>query len=197
MTDEIEAPLNRKDITEEITGRVNFDDLDDETFVDPETGGSGGDEPKEETLNPLIGIMDQMIVTSPKMLEKRGYPSLNLEIWDDWAKPNLSKALNAYMPESMTSKLESPLACLFIGVGALIMCFIPVILHFMDMKQEKEKKKLTEPEPDPEHKETEPEQERYEKPQTRISETAPISRDDVTPLERMIKQADTTHYGGF
>jgi len=199
MIDEIdEAPLNKKDITEEITGRVNFDDLEDEGFGgDPKTEGSGEDEPKEETLNPLVGIMDQMIVTSPKMLEKRGYPSPNLEIWDDWAKPNLSKAFNAYVPEGITEKLESPLACLVIGVGALILVFLPVILHFMDKKQEKEKEKLTEPEPEPEHKKTEPEQEIYEKPQTRIAPTAPISRDDVTPFERMIKQADTTHYGGF
>lgn len=192
MTDEIEAPLNRKDITEEITGRVNFDE---EEEVCEDLKEEGKEESKEETLNPLVGIMDQMIITSPKMLEKRGYPSPNLEIWDDWAKPNLSKAFNAYVPEGITEKLESPLACLFIGLGALVVVFLPVILHFMEKKQEKEKEKLTEPEP--EHKETEPEQERYEKPQTRISETAPISRDDVTPFERMIKQADTTHYGGF
>jgi hypothetical protein len=154
METETEAPLNKKDITEEITGRVNFDELEDETLGDPVTGGSGGDGPTEETLNPLIGIMDQMIVTSPRMLEKRGYPSPNLEIWDDWAKPNLSKAFNAYVPEGLTSKLESPLACLFIGAGALILVFLPVILHFMDKKQEKEKEKLTEPSPEPKPEKT-------------------------------------------
>jgi len=198
MTDEIdEAPLNKKDITEEITGRVNFDD-EEEAFGDPETGEP---EHKEETLNPLVGIMDQMIVTSPKMLEKRGYPSPNLEIWDDWAKPNLSKAFNAYMPEGVGETLDKPVVCLVLGFGALVFAFLPVILHFLDKRREKQEKeeqaylesqKVAETETIPDKKEYVDE---YETPKPRS--TAPISEGHLTKMQKFKQSGEGVGLAGF
>lgn len=208
MTDEIdaaeaidvpEAPLNRKDITEEITGnRVNLDDLEDDVFGDPDTGIP---EKKEETLNPLVGIMDQLIVTSPKMLEKRGYPSPNLEIWDDWAKPNLSKAFNAYMPDDVGDTLDKPVVCLALGFGALLFAFLPVILHFLDKRREKQEKeeqaylesqKVAETEPIPDKKEYVGE---YETPKPRS--TAPISEGNLSKMQKFMQSGEGIELAGF
>ena len=142
--DDLDTPLNKKDITAEVTGRVSFDDLDDDNFEEvPES--------KPETLNPVVGIMDQMILTSPGMLERYGYPSPNLTVWSDWAKPNLSKAFNEYIPENLTKSIESPLACLIIGLGALVVPFLLVIMYIRDKKGKKD-----EHPPDNTHERVEP-----------------------------------------
>jgi hypothetical protein len=139
MTDDIDAPLNRKDITEEITGAgiIDFDsDMDDEA-----------DQPIDadpEELNQIVGILDMLITSTPPMLENRGYPAPNLDIWESWGKPNLSKAFNAYLPAGAGNALSSPAFCGLLGLGALVFAFLPVILHFLD-KKDAEKVKIEEP----------------------------------------------------
>jgi len=199
MTDEVdEAPLNKKDITEEITGRINFDDDDDnEAFEVPHEESIS--EPKDETLNPLVGIMDQMIVTSPAMLKKRGYPSPNVDIWTDWAKPNLSKAFNHYLPEGVGETLDSPVICLALGFGALVFAFLPVILHFIDKRKEKEAAeeqayldslKVEEETPDKLEYIDE-----YETPKPRS--TAPISEGNLTKMQKFMQSGEGAGLAGF
>lgn len=136
MTDDIDAPLNRKDITDEITGIINFDDDDD---ADQAAGLD-----QEEELNQIVGIIDMLITSTPPMLEKHGYPAPNIDIWDSWGKPNLSKAFNAYLPAGAGNAISSPAFCGILGLGALVFTFLPVILHYLD-KKDAEKVKIEEP----------------------------------------------------
>lgn len=164
MTDEGEAPLNKKDITEEITGgRFNFDDDEAE-----ETAAGIGEPEAEEGLNQVVGILDMMITSTPSMLVKRGYPAPNLEIWETWGKENLSKAFNAYMPAAAGNTISSPAFCGILGLGAMILCFLPVILHFIDKRtaatESADDEKRQAPDPKPEAARPQEYEDKYEEP---------------------------------
>ena len=143
METETDTPLNKKDITDEVTGVIDFDDDNDESAAEqPERV----EEP--EGLNQVVGIIDMLITSTPPMLEKRGYPAPNLDIWDSWGKENLSKAFNAYMPAGAGNAISSPAFCGLLGLGALLFAFLPVILHFID-KKEAASKDAAETRPEP------------------------------------------------
>lgn len=137
--DDDEEPLNRKDITAEITGRLY--DLDDEEE------GAEQFAPPQETAptepHPFIGIMDMLISTSKEPLAKAGYPAPNTAIWDEWGKPNLSKAFYQYLPieSGAGAAMNSPAFAGVIGFGALVIAFLPVIIHHISKSKEKREKK--------------------------------------------------------
>jgi len=143
MEEETEQ-LNKKHITDEITGKpFDFDSFDDEEEqTQPQ-------EPAELPPHPLIGVMDMMISSSVVPLQKHGYPAPNVSIWDEWGKPNLSKAFYAYLPmdSAAGSAVNSPAFAGVLGIGALCIAFLPCIMHFVEVKKkerEEEERKLLE-----------------------------------------------------
>lgn len=133
-----ETPLNRKDITAEITGTLHNFDEEEEPEELPQGEQTQAVTPSEP--HPFIGIMDMLISTSQEPLRKRGYPAPNLEIWEEWGKPNLSKAFYQYMPieSGAGAAMNSPAFAGLLGFGALVLAFMPVILCYID-KKKKEK----------------------------------------------------------
>lgn len=138
-----EEPLNTKDITHLISGDT-FDFDEEGELQIPETTENPGMEGMEETtpqeLHPLVGIMDMVISSTAEPLRRRGYPQPNLSIWEEWGKPNLSKAFHQYMPTTSGAgaAVNSPLFAGLLGAGALVLAFLPVILHYMEKKKEEE-----------------------------------------------------------
>lgn len=191
-----DEPLDKKDITAEITGQVfNLDEMEEE----PEEAPT--EEVEEEGLNPIVGIMDMLICSSPKILQKYGYPSPDLDIWEDWGKENLSKAFNEYMPDTASETVSSPLFCGIMGTGALVFAFLPVILHFID-KQGEEKKKALEEVKRAEMKPAEEPttyEDTYETPvpPSGIISTAPVSMGTMTALEKFRSQGEEASFAGF
>jgi hypothetical protein len=175
--------INRKDITAEITDL----DIDFDKIADEEPVKSDKSEQPEE-LNAFVGVLDMLIDSSGDMLKEYGYPAPNLTVWEKWGKENLSKALNAYMPESMGCEISSPAMAGMIGFGALVLTFLPVIMKVIaDQKDvEKDTGRISEPE-----KPTPPDEKKeyvdtYEEPQqVKPTSTAPISEHMRTVFERM------------
>ena len=176
--EKIEEPkLNKKDITSEIMGDPFFDLNVDCAAPDLEAQR----QPLEEEENPIVDVIDVGLDFAEDFLKEAGYPGPKRKIWEDHGKKAMSKALNAYCPpgSAVGGVIDTPLVALLIGVGALILCFYPVISHFLKMKDE-QKEEL--PPGDPEKIEGP----KYEKPSTEISSTAPISRDDKRPIDRLM-----------
>lgn len=153
---------NRKDITDLLIGdNVNDFDADD---ANENANSSVGNEVPEEPSepHPITGIIDMLISSSLEPLEKHGYPKPNVSIWEEWGKPNLSKALYRYMPmdSQAGSAINSPAFAGLIGIGALAVAFLPVIMKFIEKKKEDEAIKAEEEkqidEPKPAGKRTEP-----------------------------------------
>ena len=175
----VEEPqkLNRKDITCEITGVEDFD-FDNEPHEAPTA------EEQPEELNAVVGVLDMLIGSSGDMLKEYDLPSPNTAIWEKWGKENLSKALNHYMPAGVGGNMSSPAMAGLIGIGAILICFMPVIMVFI--------KRMQEPQPEqiPQQPEQEPEETEfvnaYEEPQPVVS-TAPIS-DKVFNAARRLEQ---------
>lgn len=174
--------LNKKDITSEVTG-LDFDfDLNPEPG-DPEPIGEQPEEEQQE--NAIVEIIDMMIGSSGDLLKEYGYPEPNLVIWEKWGKPNLTTALNEYMPVSSDETIGSPAMCGFIGVGALALCFLPVIMQYVSNQQQQ----IAAPEPEPEPEGGQPGTDKpatyqEEKP-TKPSSTAPISESTLSAFERL------------
>lgn len=182
--------INRKDITADITGLdIDFDKLSDEEPVIKDKPK----EPEEEELNAFVGVLDMLIGSSGDMLKEFGYPEPNLIVWEKWGKENLSKALNAYMPETAGYEISSPAMAGMIGAGALVLTFLPVILKFIsDQKAaaggsgeipEQAAPAAPATEDKPQEKES---VDSYEEPApTKPSSTAPISEHALSALERL------------
>lgn len=192
-----DEPLDKKDITAEITGQVfDLDSMEEEPEEETPI-----EEAEEDGLNPVVGILDMLICSSPKILQKYGYPSPDLEIWEDWGKENLSKAFNEYMPDSAGTAVSSPLFCGVMGAGALVFAFLPVILHFID-KQGEEKKKALEEAKRAEVKAAEEPivyENTYETPAppSGIISTAPVSMGTMTALEKFKASGEEANFAGF
>ena len=174
--------LNKKDITGELTG-LDFDiDLDKEPEKPEEKK-----EPEEDQDNAIVEILDMMIGSSGDMLKEFGYPEPNLVIWEKWGKPNLTKALNEYMPATATDDtISSPAMCGLIGVGALALCFMPVIMQYVKNQQQVEAPEQEEQQPEPQAGGDQPVTYREETP-IQPSSTAPISESTISALERLEK----------
>lgn len=112
-----------KDITDEF---IDFDSLQPPEEAAPDEDISAD---LDET-NAYVEIIDMLIQSSGEMLKSEGYPEPNLKIWDAWGRDNLSKAFNAYLPPADGN--VSPMACGLIGTAALVLCFMPVILKYIE-----------------------------------------------------------------
>ena len=112
------------DITDEF---IDFDQMQPPEEAAPEDDISAD---FDDELNPYVEIIDMLIQSSGDMLKSEGYPEPNLKIWDAWGKNNLSRAFNAYLPK--TDGNISPMACGLIGTAALVLCFMPVILKYIE-----------------------------------------------------------------
>ncbi len=110
------------DITDEF---IDFDKLQP-----PEEETSYEDAADLDETNPYVEILDMLIQSSGEMLKAEGYPEPNLKIWSAWGRDNLSKAFNAYLPK--TDGNISPMACGLIGTVALVLCFMPVIMKYIE-----------------------------------------------------------------
>lgn len=170
MTDE---PLNRKDITGEITG-VDFDFSDGEDI--PPKAEEQSDEPGE--LNAIVGMLDMLICSSGDLLKEYDLPPPNLTVWETWGKNNLSKAMNAYMPVSM-EEASSPAMAGLIGVGALLIAFSPALLQTYKRMQEPEPQETKQPEV-----RDRPEYDVDPAPPM-VTATAPISEHALSAIQRL------------
>lgn len=136
-----DEPLNRKDITSIISGDVfNFDEeTGDIQTPEPAPQQELGDLVPQE-MHPLVGIMDMLISSTAEPLRRHGYPQPNLSIWNEWGKPNLSKAFHQYMPTTSGAgaAVNSPIFAGLLGAGALVLAFLPVIMYHMQRKREQE-----------------------------------------------------------
>lgn len=177
--DEETEQLNKKHITDEITGKpFDFDNFDEE---DGDDESLNQQEQTEQEPHPLIGIMDMMIASSVVPLQKHGYPAPNISIWDEWGKPNLSKAFYAYVPmdSAAGSAVNSPAFAGLLGTVALGIAFLPCLLHLVETKRKKreeEEQKLLE-----EMEKRQDENTEFENPiieAKKTVSTAPISRGD-------------------
>ena len=112
-----------KDITDEF---IDFDSIQPPEEETP----SYDVDAAEDGTNAYVEIIDMLIQSSGEMLKSEGYPEPNLKIWEAWGKDNLSKAFNAYLPPADGN--VSPMACGLIGTAALVLCFMPVILKYIE-----------------------------------------------------------------
>ena len=167
--------LNRKDITAEITG-IDFEFKDD---GEPEEQ----QQEQPEELNAVVGIIDMLIGSSGDLLKEYDLPAPNLTIWEKWGKENLSKALNHYMPAGIGENMSSPAMAGLIGIGAILICFLPVIMTFVKRMQEPQPEQIPQ-QPEEEPKEKHEYVNTYEEPQPVVS-TAPISNKVLKAWERV------------
>ncbi|MDU9376304.1 hypothetical protein McpSp1_09070 [Methanocorpusculaceae archaeon Sp1] len=177
----VEEPqkLNRKDITAEITG------IDLEFSDDPELRKPDNEQEQEpEELNAVVGVLDMLIGSSGDLLKEYDLPAPNLSVWEKWGKVNLSKALNHYMPAGMGEGISSPAMAGLIGVGAILICFLPVIMVFVKRMQEPEPQQIPQ-QPEPKEEPTEYTN-TYEEPEPpAVKSTAPISDKAFTAGQRL------------
>jgi len=85
--------------------------------------------------------------------ESPGYPAPETAIWNEWGKPNFNQALNIYFPMTGGDGKSIPQPMIALGIGgiALVLTFLPVIMHWKvehDKKVEEEKAKEYEPSPE-------------------------------------------------
>ena len=179
----VEEPvkLNRKDITEEITGI----DLE---LREEDTQKPGEEQQEPDELNPLVDVVDCGLDFAEEFLQDAGYPPLKRKVWEDHGKKALSKAINAYCPPGspLGGTMDTPLVALLIGIGALLLCFWPVIQRVL---QDREKPATT---PAAEEQQPEPGEEKnefvntYEEPKPpAVKSTAPISDKALAAWERV------------
>lgn len=162
--------INRKDITAEVAGLdINFDKIVDEPHRPDEPR-----EPEAEELNAFVGVLDMLIESFGDLLKEYDLPPPNLTVWEKWGKENLSRAMNAYMPETAGYEVSSPAMAGIIGAGALVLTFLPAILKVIA-----DQKAAAETLPEPVAPECEPVNEHvdaYEEPvPVKPSSTAPLS----------------------
>lgn len=175
--------INRKDITADITGLdIDFDKIAEEEPLTEE------EQEQQEELNAFVGVLDMLIDSSGDMLKEYGYPAPNVTVWEKWGKENLSKALNAYMPESMGCEMSSPAMAGMIGFGALVLTFLPVIMKVIS--DQKAADSLPEPVASPASTKSNDKPAEYvdtyeETKPVKPSSTAPISEHARTILERL------------
>ncbi len=175
--------INRKDITADIAGLdIDFDKIAEE---EPQTEKQ---QEQPEELNAFVGVLDMLIDSSGDLLKEYGYPEPNLTVWEKWGKENLSKALNAYMPETAGYEMSSPAMAGMIGFGALVLAFLPVIMKVIsDQKADDSETKEIPEQGAPKAEEKQKEYlDTYEEPQqVKPSSTAPISEHMRTVFERL------------
>lgn len=180
-------PLNRKNITGTITGTpINFDEIFPEDKIIEETS-HGIAEPDDDTINPIVDVIDCGLDFAEDTLQEMGYPPLMRKVWDGKGKEALSKAINAYCPqgESLGRTLDTPLVALLLGFGALLLCFLPVIQKFMKERETQEPQYEAIEERQPEELTGEMTG-RYEEPHPlQPTSTAPISEKMLTATERL------------
>ncbi|MDV0441587.1 hypothetical protein [Methanorbis furvi] len=170
--------LNRKDITGDLIGAAPDFNFDEEIPLLPK----GEEQEQPEELNAVVGILDMLIGSSGDLLKEYDLPAPNLTIWEKWGKENLSKALNHYMPAGMGEGISSPAMAGLIGVGAILICFLPVIMVFVKRKQEPQPEQIPQ-QPEPEEEKTEFVN-TYETPEP-VHSTAPISDKMLSAWERI------------
>ena len=178
MEEEFEQ-LNKKHITDEITGKP----FDFDSFDETEDEEQMKQEPENQPPHPLVGVMDMMISSSVVPLQSHGYPAPNGSIWEEWGKPNLSKAFYEYLPmdSAAGAAVASPAFAGVLGLGALVIAFLPCIMHHIEVKKAQraeEEKKLKEELAFIQQSEEEPEFENPVVEAKRTVSTAPISRGD-------------------
>ena len=131
----MEEQLNKKNITSEILGLDNEVDFDLDTCTEEEHTEAVPVDPTAD--NAIVNIIDLFITTSPAILAKYGYPSPDMTIWEEWAKPNLNVAFNHYVPAGTMAggAVTMPVIAGVIGVAAIGVAFLPVILAHLDKKK--------------------------------------------------------------
>ena len=145
----MEEHLNKKDITNELLG------LDEDINIDVDGFIEEGEENEESQIDPttdnaIVNVLDLFIMTSPAILAKYGYPSPDLAIWKDWAKPNLNVAFNHFCPAGATENgaVSQPVIAGIIGVVAIGVAFLPVILKVMENRRAQKEEPELERAPD-------------------------------------------------
>lgn len=182
------APKINKNITDQITGRNNPAESEFDPFHPPASDDPAALAPQQpEGDNAIVGVLDMLIHSSGDLLKKYDLPEGNLSVWDEWGKPNLNKAFNAYFP-AVQSTPDSPAVAGFIGVAALVLAFLPVILEVIRRNTDKKEKKEKTAEPSTTVPETPPAT--YEQPEP-VRSTAPISDYALSVVERINNLGET------
>lgn len=136
-----DEPLNQKDITKLVSGDCfDFDAETGDVVPDTPADAPEPDAGLPQETHPVVGIIDMLISSTSEPLRRHGYPQPNLTIWNEWGKDNLSKALHQYMPTNSGAgaAVNSPLFAGVLGVGALVLAFLPVIMHYVEQKRSQE-----------------------------------------------------------
>lgn len=197
-----DEPLNRKNITAELIGGdfIDLDGIEPPDGLQQPAADGNPPEPEPEEFNALIDVIDVGLDFADDFLKDAGYPSTKRKIWEERGKKAMNKALNAYCPagSAVGGVMDSNITALLIGVGSLLICLYPVIAHFMKQRNAAKQAEQT-PEPEAETSTSNAPQyvEKYEKPETRVSSTAPISNMDVKPIERIQQREQTGMLPGF
>lgn len=188
-----DLPLNKKNITAEITGVI---DLDEQLgMMEDDYGESPAPDDDLPDENPLVDLVDAGLDIADDLLREAGMPVTKRDAWNRSGRRALAKALNYYAPptSAVGGAVNTPAIALVIGLGCLALCFSPHIIALIKSRSEDKIAETTVHPPS----DTEPEVQ-YEAPQTGMSATAPISHYELTPLERMtLEKTDGVTYGGF
>lgn len=189
---EDDLPLNKKNITAEITGVI---DLDEQLGMMDDYEEEPAPEEELPDENPLVDLVDAGLDIADDLLRDAGLPTTKRDAWNRSGRRALAKALNYYAPptSAVGGAINTPAIALVIGLGCLALCFSPHIMAFIKSRSEDKISERAVHLPT----DTAPEVQ-YEVPETGISATAPISNYELTPLERMtLEKTDGVVYGGF
>jgi len=187
--DEITAaaePLNRKNITGEILGFSDDVDFNLDDFPDD----NGFEAVNKQSIDPtadnaIVNVLDLFITSSPAIFARYGYPSPDLTVWKEWAKPNLNVAFNHYVPVGamVGGAVTMPIIAAFIGVAAIGVAFLPVILHHIDVKKREQEVVTSLPEPE---EVVEPEPEPEKEPEAESTEHKPTVSERMSQIEEQV-----------
>jgi hypothetical protein len=178
--------LNRKNITSEITLlRPPKVFGEEEPAAPPAPEISGTPDAGQDSINPLVELLDVGLDFGEEALQGMGYPPLMRSAWESRGKAALSKAIDAYAPPGISGAADTPLTALILGLACLLLCFLPVFLKVM---QERETETISAaPAADTNHAEpVTTEQLMQENPDgTKVLSTAPPSESTISALERL------------
>ena len=188
-------PLNKKNITAEITGIIDLDEKLDSMSEEPTENLDPVDELPEE--NPIVDLVDAGLDIADDLLREAGMPTTKWDAWNRSGRRALAKALNYYTPptSAIGGAVNTPLIALVIGLSCLAMCFSPHIISIIKSRGESRAADAGQLQQQPVEEQPTVQ---YEVPQTTVSATAPISNYELKPIERMtLEKTDGIAYGGF
>jgi hypothetical protein len=82
----------------------------------------------------LLWLIDTGIQQSKEFCVKADLPEPATAIYENFSRPLLNKALLHYIPD--TGNVQSPAACLMLGLAGVAACYIPVLIAMQQKRTE-------------------------------------------------------------